>query len=162
MRFEPPAKRWQTPKWDKRFHELANHVANWSKDPSTKVGAVVSGLDKVDVALGYNGFPPRIKDDDRLLKREKKYNLIIHAEENALANARFDVRGATIYSTHFPCVNCSKSIIARGLSYVAAPKPGADYLSRWEKEIRESKKMFKEAGVKIIWLRSLPKKKRAP
>lgn len=152
MDFEPPAKRWQSPLWDKRLLELARHISNWSKDPSTKVGAVVSGIDKVDLAFGYNGFPPRIKDDDRLLDRKKKYKLVIHAEENALANARFDVRGATIYTTHFPCVNCSKAIIARGLSYVAAPKPDADYLSRWEKEMREAGEMFKEAGVTIIWL----------
>jgi dCMP deaminase len=152
MEFEPSAKRWQSPLWDKRLLDLARHISNWSKDPSTKVGAVVSGIDKIDFSFGYNGFPPRIKDDDRLLDRQKKYKLVIHAEENALANASFDVRGATIYSTHFPCVNCSKAIIARGLSYVAVPKPDADFLSRWENDIRESEEMFKEAGVTVIWL----------
>jgi hypothetical protein len=28
--------------WDARFIELARHVAEWSKDRSTKVGAVIS------------------------------------------------------------------------------------------------------------------------
>lgn len=157
MRFLPRARRWQTAKWDRRLHELANHIASWSKDPSTRVGAIVSGHDKVEIALGYNGFPPRIKDDGRLHKREKKYKLIVHAEENALANARFDVRGATVYATHFPCVNCAKTIIARGISYIAAPKPSSEYLSRWGKDVRDATKMFNEAGVKIIWLR-VPKK----
>ena len=132
--------------------ELAQHVANWSKDPSTKVGAVVSGVDKVRISLGYNGFPPRIKDDERLTIREKKYGLVIHAEENALANALFDVRGASIYTTHFPCINCSKTIIARGLSYLVARKPTTDFLQHWGKDIPDCEAMFKEAGLKIIWL----------
>jgi dCMP deaminase len=146
------AKRWQTPAWDQRLLELARHVANWSKDPSTKVGAVVAGVDKTQLSLGYNGFPPRIADDGRLNERELKYKLIIHAEENALANARFDVRGSTIYATHFPCTNCSKTIIARGVHYVVAPRPGADYLSRWGAAVAEAESMFKEADLQVIWL----------
>jgi deoxycytidylate deaminase len=42
------------PKWDRRFLELARHVAAWSKDPSTQVGAVVAEGKRV-VSLGYNG-----------------------------------------------------------------------------------------------------------
>lgn len=148
----PQAKRWQSAEWDQRFLALAHHIANWSKDPSTKVGAVVVGLDKTAISLGYNGFPPRIVDDARLNDREKKYTLIVHAEENALANARFDVRGSTVYATHFPCMNCAKTIIARGLHYVAAPKPTEDFLSRWSAQIAEAEAMFKEAGVEAIWL----------
>src|SRR5689334_23352884 len=105
----PQAQRWQSPEWDQRLLALAQHIAAWSKDPSTKVGAVVAGSDKTAIALGYNGFPPRIVDDARLHDRDKKYSLIVHAEENALANARFDVRGGTLYSTHFPCTNCAKT-----------------------------------------------------
>jgi len=146
------APRWQTPIWDQRLLELARHVSNWSKDPSTKVGAVVAGVDKTHIAFGYNGFPPRIADDGRLQERDRKYKLIIHAEENALANAHFDVRGATLYATHFPCTNCSKTIIARGIHYVAAPTPGADYLARWGAAVEESKAMFAEAQVEVIWL----------
>lgn len=144
--------RWQTPVWDQRLLELARHVANWSKDPSTKVGAVVAGMDKTHIAFGYNGFPPRIADDGRLHERDKKYKLVIHAEENALANARFDVRGSTLYATHFPCTSCSKTIIARGVHYVAAPTPGPEYLARWAASVEESKEMFAEAQVEIVWL----------
>jgi dCMP deaminase len=146
----PQAKRWQSAEWDQRFLALAHHIANWSKDPSTKVGAVVVGTDKTAIALGYNGFPPRIVDDARLRDREKKYTLIVHAEENALANARFDVRGGTLYATHFPCTNCAKTIVARGIHYVAAPKQTADFLSRWGAQIAEAEAMFKEAGVEVI------------
>ena len=50
-------------KWDRRFLRLAREVASWSKDPSTKVGAVlVDPLDNTIVSLGYNGFPRRVKN----------------------------------------------------------------------------------------------------
>ena len=49
-------------KWDVRFVELAMHIANWSKDPSTKVGCVVVGEDREIRSTGFNGFPRGIKD----------------------------------------------------------------------------------------------------
>ena len=55
-------------KWDRRFLGLAAHVAEWSKDPSTQVGAVVANGKKV-VSLGFNGFPQGMSDDHRLHDR---------------------------------------------------------------------------------------------
>jgi len=64
-------------KWDVRFVKLAMHIANWSKDPSTKVGCVVVGEDREIRSTGFNGFPRGIEDDEeRLLDREQKYPLI--------------------------------------------------------------------------------------
>ena len=61
-------------KWDLRFLELARHISDWSKDPSTKVGCVVVGPDREIRSTGFNGFPRGIEDDDdRLQNREKKY-----------------------------------------------------------------------------------------
>ena len=74
-------------KWDKRFLELAKHISGWSKDPSNQVGAVIVNLEKKIVAVGYNGFPKGVADDDRLSYRDKKYDIILHAEENALITA---------------------------------------------------------------------------
>ena len=48
--------------WNKRFLDLAGHVAGWSKDPSTKVGAVIVNDDKQVLGLGYNGFPRGVHD----------------------------------------------------------------------------------------------------
>jgi dCMP deaminase len=44
-------------KWDIRFIELAKHVSTWSKDPSTKVGAIIATEDRRVLSMGYNGFP---------------------------------------------------------------------------------------------------------
>ncbi len=44
-------------KWDGRFLNLAKHISEWSKDPSTKVGCVVVGIDREIRSTGFNGFP---------------------------------------------------------------------------------------------------------
>ena len=49
-------------KWNMRFMQLAMQVATWSKDPSTKVGAIVVGPDRTVRTQGYNGFSKY--DDD--------------------------------------------------------------------------------------------------
>ena len=77
-------------KWDKRFLELAKHISDWSKDPSTstKVGCIVVGEDREIRSTGFNGFPRGIEDKtERLEDREQKYPMICHAEENAIMHA---------------------------------------------------------------------------
>jgi len=57
-------------KWDKRFIQMAKEVAEWSKDPSIKVGAIAV-KDRRIIATGYNGFPMGVPDtglDNRELK----------------------------------------------------------------------------------------------
>ena len=115
-------------KWDKRFIELAKHIANWSKDPSTKVGCVVVGEDREIRSTGFNGFPRGIKDDEeRLLDREQKYPLICHAEENAIMHAArigVSLKGSTAYVTWPPCTRCARSLIQAGIKEIVYPNPG--------------------------------------
>ena len=73
-----------TEKWDRRFMEMARLVASWSKDPSSKVGAVIT-RGKFVVSVGFNGFPQGVVDsEERLTNRELKYPMILHAEINAI------------------------------------------------------------------------------
>jgi dCMP deaminase len=51
-------------KWDKRYLDLAEQIAGWSKDPSTQVGAVAVNDQGTPVAQGYNGFPRGIEDTE--------------------------------------------------------------------------------------------------
>jgi dCMP deaminase len=106
-------------KWDKRFLQLAAHVAGWSKDPSTQVGAVIADGKHV-VSVGYNGFPESTEDKDEWLNdRPTKYSMVIHAEANAIFNARQYVRGLTLYvSPLSPCLECAKLIAGAGFSRV--------------------------------------------
>ena len=59
-------------KWDDRFLELAKHISEWSKDPSTKVGCVIVGEDREVRSTGFNGLPRGIDDsDERLNNRDR-------------------------------------------------------------------------------------------
>ena len=88
-------------RWDNHFLRLAQVHAEMSKDPNTRVGAVIVGPDREIRATGFNGFPRRICDDPvRLQDRETKLQLVVHAECNAIcAAARVGVPllGCTLY-----------------------------------------------------------------
>lgn len=141
-------------KWRYRFMELAEHVASWSKDPSTKVGAVIVSGKEV-LSLGYNGFASRTPDHDSYLNdREEKYPRVIHAEVNAVL--RLDKRfrpphPLQMFVTHTPCSSCASIIIAAGISEVIANKPSEDMLKRWP-GMKKTELLFDEAGLQLILL----------
>lgn len=137
--------------WDNRFFELANHVAGWSKDPSTKVGAVIVNNDRQVLGLGYNGFPRGVEDHKpRYEDRATKLLFVAHAERNALDNAA-DVRGATLYSTLYPCTECAKGIIQRGIKRVVTTRP-FDEGKTQRFNFGVSEVMFNEAGVEVLFV----------
>jgi len=137
-------------KWDYRFIELAQHVSGWSKDPNTKVGAVIVNHQNRIVSLGYNGFPRGVDDSPaRYDNRDVKHKFVCHAERNAIDNAFTDISGCTIYVTLMPCNECAKSIIQRGIKKVVCnpieeDKPHCN----WE----VTATMFKEAGVQLEFI----------
>lgn len=110
--------------WDQRYMDLALHVATWSKDPSTKVGAVIVNLENRIVSVGYNGFPKGVEDtEERYNDKVLKYMFVSHAERNALDNAPVSLAWCTVYSTLFPCNECCKSMIARGITKIVTVSP---------------------------------------
>ena len=140
--------------WGNRYTCLAKEISTWSKDPSTKVGAVVIGNNGEVLSQGYNGFPRGIKDTAARLKdRERKYNLVVHAEMNAIYNAGLNgvsLKGSTLYVYGLPvCNECAKGIIQVGIDKVIATRP-ADYNEKWDDSIKDAKALFKEAEVDYI------------
>jgi dCMP deaminase len=133
-------------KWDERFLKLAELVATWSKDPSTQVGAVIGDNQNRIVSTGFNGFPRGILDDSEVT-RDVKLMRTIHAETNALLFAQRDVSGMTIYVTHHPCANCAAKIIQSGITRVVVNKINNSFADRWDDQITEALKMFKEASI---------------
>jgi dCMP deaminase len=127
---------------------LAEHVATWSKDPSTQVGCVIVDKQNRVVSIGFNGFPRGVKDiATRYASRETKSLFVAHAERNALDNAPLGVEGCTLYTPLFPCNECAKSIIQKGIARVISYEPD------WEQKKFNwdvTKKMFQEAGVQIF------------
>ena len=128
---------------------LAERIASWSRDPSTKVGAVIADSDNRIISTGYNGFAQGVEDSDVQWKdRETKYELVIHGEENALIFAQRSIRGCTLYTVPFPpCSRCASKFIQAGISRVVARPPTADQFARWEDSFQLAKKLYKQAKV---------------
>lgn len=122
-------------KWIERFVELSRHIATWSKDPSTQVGALLVNMDKNVLALGYNGFPRGMDDAPALYHdRPFKYKHILHAETNACLNALSSgsrVEESILFVTHPPCTHCTGVIKQAGVVACIFPMPDDDFLSRW-------------------------------
>lgn len=136
-------------KWDTRFLGLAAYISAWSKDPSSQVGAVITDGNRI-ISLGYNGFAAGVEDKpERLIDRDCKLNLTIHAEENAMIFAKRDLSGCTVYVTHPPCPRCASKLIQEEIGRIVYVAPSEDFLSRWAGDISLSTEMYREAGVQI-------------
>lgn len=144
-------------KWDKRFIKLAAHIADWSKDPSTKCGSVITEGKRI-VSLGFNGFPQGVSDhDDRLNNRGVKYKMVLHAEVNSILFANKDLSGCTIYVAPMPpCSRCAAQIIQAGIKRIVTVKPSEDALSRWKEDFDIAGEMYKEAGVEFHFVDKEP------
>lgn len=134
--------------------ELASFIAAWSKDPSTKVGAViVDPRNKRIVSTGFNGFPFGVEDKaERLDDRSVKYEMVVHAETNALMFAGTQAAGCTLYVTPLPpCARCAVLIIQSGIRRVVSPTPDTSR-EPWKTQFSISSQMFEEAGVEVDFL----------
>ena len=146
-------------KWHKRFMEVAELVKTWSKDPSTKVGAVVVGPDREIRSTGYNGLVRGVDDNKpERLERPTKYDCFEHAERNAVYNACLigaSLKGCVIYVTSMPCPDCARAIIQSGIKMVVTHKVTIDENSpanTWRDKLIYSEEMFKEAGIDCLYL----------
>ena len=142
-------------KWDKRFMELTDTVASWSRcfQAIRHVGAIIV-KDKRVMTTGYNGAPAGEKsceEKGECLRRKlnipsgTKHELCfaVHAEQNAIIQAArygINVSGGTLYCTHQPCVICAKMIINAGIARVVYKEGYPDEFSM---------QLFAEAGVQV-------------
>ena len=141
-------------KWDERFIELAESIATWSKDPSRGVGAVIVSPMRQVLATGYNGLPRGFEDSTDRLERPTKYDLIVHAEMNAIIQcARNGISpvGATMYSSFSPCIHCTLSIVQAGIQRVVTRSIDSSD-EHWNDSIEKSISMLQEVGVEYVTL----------
>ncbi len=139
-------------KWDARWLELADQVATWSKDRSTKVGCVIVGAANQILTQGYNGFPRGVNDNvDKRHERPEKYLWTEHAERNAIYNAARSgiiLQGATMYLPWFPCADCARAIIQAGITTLVATVPDKSYRG-WGPDFEVAEIMLEEAGIEV-------------
>lgn len=109
--------------WDEYFMNLAITVSERGTCDRAYVGCVIVNEDNRIVTTGYNGS---IKgnphcDDIGHTMRDGHCIATIHAEMNALlycAKEGISVNGCKAYVTHFPCLNCTKSLIQAGIKQI--------------------------------------------
>jgi dCMP deaminase len=141
-------------KWDVRFLDLARHIAQWSKDPSTKCGAVIVDYRRI-VSVGFNGFAPGTDDSDELYNdRAYKLENVIHCEENAIIQAQESLRGCVMYLTGAGCSRCTARVIAAGIDRVVIPCREEDAFTyrpdgelSWDASFEMARKQLTDAGV---------------
>lgn len=136
-------------KWDEYFMGIAMLSAMRSKDPNTSVGACIVSTDNKILSVGYNGMPAGCSDDEYPWEREgnvleTKYFYVCHAELNAILNyTGVNMRGAKVYTTLFPCNECTKALIQTGIAEVIYH---SDKYAETD-SVKASKRMFDSAGV---------------
>lgn len=138
-------------KWIKRFTNLAQFVADWSEDTSTRVGAVIVNEENDIQSQGWNGLPRGVKLTAERNERPYKYFFFEHAERNAIYNATRNgvcLKGSTIFVTHYPCADCARAIIQAGIEcvYYVSKVEG----EKWEEQNKASAEMFREANITVL------------
>lgn len=108
----------ERPSWDEYFIGIAEAVSKRSHDGETQVGVVIVDENKRILATGYNGFPPGCDDTELPNLRPDKYPFMVHAEINAIAASRQDLRNSSLYCTFSPCRDCAKAIITAGVKKI--------------------------------------------
>ena len=150
-------------RWHSHFIHLCAECSQMSKDPSTRVGAVIVGPDREIRSTGFNGFPRGIADtQERLNDRDTKLKLVVHAEMNAILSAArvgTSVKGCTLYLCATddtgmfwggpPCTRCTVEIIQSGISKIVS-RPPKSVPSKWHDDLEVARGLLAEAGVEYI------------
>ena len=135
--------------WDEAFMQISHVIAQRSKDPNTINGACLVNKDNLIIGIGYNGFPRGCSDDNLPWAREGdfcdlKYPYVVHAEENAILNCSSDTKEAKLYCTLFPCNECCKVLIQKGINEVIYDSDKYHDLDPW----KAARRLLDCAGVK--------------
>jgi len=147
------------PTWDELFMLDIYRIAEKSKDPRSKLGAVlVDWESKFPFSRGYNDFPRKVKDRiPERWERPEKYFWVAHAEANSILNCAREgikTKGSVMFTQGVPCDRCSVDVIQAGIVEVVVHKQWQVYekkfnWEKWNEASIRSEAMLNEAGVKI-------------
>lgn len=142
-----------SPEWQETFANIALAISKKSKDPSTKVGAVLVRPDMTVASLGFNGFPKRMPDNPVYLNnpdyRNHKLKRVVHAEQNCLRLSRDNTTlGYHLVVTRHPCEMCALEICSTDIADVWY-LPHEDFESRWVDSLVEARNLLAECGIRL-------------
>lgn len=104
--------------WDEYFMSIALLASQRSPCKRLNVGSVIVKNNRL-ISMGYNGYIPGAPHISRV--QDNHEQSIIHSEVNAItdcAKRGASLEDAKIYVTHYPCINCFRSIAACGIKEI--------------------------------------------
>jgi len=105
-------------KWDEYFMSIALLASCRSPCCRLHVGSVIVKDSRI-ISMGYNGFFSGLPHVSYI--RDNHEQSTVHSEVNAISDCA--KRGvltdnSTIYITHYPCINCFKTIVSSGIKKI--------------------------------------------
>ncbi|HLO41328.1 MAG TPA: deaminase [Phycisphaerales bacterium] len=145
----PPAAH-QRPSWDAYFLAICEQISTRSPDPNTRHGCVLVDQGRRVLSTGYNGPVSGMPHELVPTTRPEKYAWYIHAEDNAVAFARCDLRGSTAYVTGTPCAACFRRLLQVGVRRIVQGDRSSACLT--DIEISACRTMANYLGVEWVTL----------
>ena len=104
--------------WDEYFAKIVEVTAERSSCDRLHVGCLLVKDNRI-VSQGYNGFLPGCPHTS--VVRNNHEQATVHAEQNALcdcAKRGVSCAESTAYVTHYPCVICTRCLLASGIKEI--------------------------------------------
>ena len=140
--------------WAPLMHD-AYIVAQGSPDPSTQNGAILLNPDGDWIGHDHNHFPAGVEYTAKRWERPLKYEVIEHAERNAIFHAARlgrSTQNSTMVVPWAACADCARAIIQAGVKRIVRHKQSTERGRgrNWDGSISIADTMLVEAGVEII------------
>ena len=104
--------------WDEYFSKIVMTTSERSPCERLQVGCLLVNDNRI-VSQGYNGFLPGCPHES--IVRDNHEQATLHAEQNALmdcAKRGVSCNGCTAYITHYPCIICTRLLLAGGIKKI--------------------------------------------
>ncbi len=149
---------WQVLKerWIQYYARIAEQTAQLSTARKLKVGCVIVRDNRI-LSIGYNGTPSGWSNECETEIHHHELGLstlvtkteVLHAEANALmklCQSTESSKSATIFVTHFPCIECAKLIYQAGISQVY-------YINEYNASKGSGEQFLEQAGIEVCQIK---------
>ena len=106
------------PSWDEYFKKILLVTKSRSACERLQVGCLLVKDNRI-ISQGYNGFLPSLPHESII--RNNHEQATVHAEQNAIADCAkrgVSCDGCTAYITHYPCIICTRILLASGIKEI--------------------------------------------
>lgn len=132
-------------KWLQYYAKIAEETAKLSTAKKLQVGCVIVKDNRI-LSIGYNGMPSGWSNEcEDVVTPTKTKPEVLHAEANALmklCRSTDSSEGATLFVTHFPCIECAKLVYQAGISQVY-------YINDYEATKGSGRNFLEKAGIEV-------------